>query len=55
MHCTQRATKKTTKAAKTTPKIAQTSFLRMDFSGAMRKYETRIDSLTVLEASTKRV
>jgi hypothetical protein len=55
MHCTQRATRKTMKAAKTRAKVAQTNLRKSDFSGAMRKYDTSIDILTKLEASTKSV
>jgi hypothetical protein len=55
MHCTHSATKKTTKARKTRPKVAQTNFRNSDFSGAIRKYDTKIDILTKLDASTKSV
>lgn len=55
MHCTHRATKKTINAANTSAKVPQTSFRNSDFSGAIRKYDTRIDSFTVLDASTKSV
>lgn len=55
MHCTHRATKKTMKAANTRANVAHTSLRKSDFSGAMRKYETSIDILTVEEASTNRV
>ena len=55
MHCTHKATRNTTKAAKTSAKVPQTNFRKSDFSGAIRKYETRIDIFTVLDASTKRV
>jgi hypothetical protein len=43
------------KAAKTSAKVPQTNFRKSDFSGAIRKYDTRIDILTVLEARTKSV
>jgi hypothetical protein len=46
---------KTTKAANTRAKVAQTNFRKMDFSGAMRKYDIRIDILTVDEARTNSV
>lgn len=55
MHCTHNATKNTTKAAKTSTKVPQTSLRKSDFSGAMRKYDTRIDILTVLDARTNKV
>jgi hypothetical protein len=55
MHCTHKATKKTMKAANTSAKVPQTSFRKSDFSGAIRKYETRIDIFTVLEARTNNV
>jgi hypothetical protein len=42
-------------AAKTSAKVAQTSFRKSDFSGAIRKYDTRMEIFTVLEASTKSV
>jgi hypothetical protein len=55
MHCTHNATRKTMNAAKTSAKVAQTSFRKSDFSGAIRKYDTRMEIFTVLEASTKSV
>jgi hypothetical protein len=42
-------------AAKTRAKVAQTSFRNSDFSGAIRKYDTRMEIFTVLEARTKSV
>lgn len=55
MHCTQSATRNTTKAANTRANVAQTSLRKSDFSGAMRKYEMRMDILTVEEAKTNSV
>lgn len=55
MHCNQRAIRKVRKAAMTIPKVAHTSLRSVDFFGAIRKYETRIDSLTKLDARTKRL
>jgi hypothetical protein len=46
---------KTMKAAKTRAKVAHTSFRKSDFSGAIRKYDVKMDILTKLEARTKRV
>lgn len=55
MHCTHSATKKTMNAANTRANVPQTSFRKTDFSGAMRKYDTRIDNLAVLDARTNNV
>ena len=55
MHWTHSATRNTTNAANTRAKVPQTSLRKSDFSGAMRKYETRMDILTVLEARTNNV
>lgn len=55
MHCSQSATKKVTKAATTIVSVPHTSFRKTDFSGAMRKYETRMDIFTKLDANTKSV
>jgi hypothetical protein len=55
MHCTHNATRKTTNAANTSAKVPHTSFRKSDFSGAIRKYDTRIDIFTVLEARTNNV
>lgn len=54
-HCTQRAMRNVRNAATTIPNVPHTSFRNKDFSGAIRKYETRIDILTKLEARTKNV
>ena len=55
MHCSHKAIRKVRKAAITMPNVAHTSFRKVDLLGAIRKYETRIDSFTKLEAETKRV
>ena len=55
MHCTQSATRNTANAAKTRAKVAHTSFRKRDFSGAIRKYDTRIDIFTVELAKTNNV
>ena len=55
MHCNHKAMRKVRKAATTMPKVTHTSFRKVDFFGATRKYDTRIDTLTKVDARTKRV
>lgn len=54
MHCSHNAIWKVRKAAMTTVKVAQTSLRNVDLLGAMRKYETRMDNLTELDAKMKK-
>jgi hypothetical protein len=54
MHCNHKAMRNVRKAAMTIAKVTQTNFRNVDLFGAIRKYETKMDNLTKLEASTKR-
>jgi hypothetical protein len=55
MHCTHKATRNTMNAANTIAKVPQTSLRKSDFSGAIRRYDRRMETFTVDDARTNNV